>query len=80
MTRRSCSIYATVIVALIVVVALVVGIALAGAQVFQTMIHERLKKVSSCLYIRWSMSCSLLPHFYTLSQFRGFSFLLQTLH
>lgn len=51
MTRRSCAIYATVIVALIVVVVLIVGIALAGAQVFQTIIHERLKKVSCCLYI-----------------------------
>lgn len=50
MTRRSCAIYATVIVALIVVVILIVGIALAGAQVFQTLIHERLKKVSFCLY------------------------------
>lgn len=49
MTRRSCAIYATVIVALIVVVILIVGIALAGAQVFKTLIHERLKKVSFCL-------------------------------
>lgn len=49
MTRRSCAIYATVIGALTVVI-LIVGIALAGAQVFQTLIHERLKKVSFRLY------------------------------
>ncbi|CAG08122.1 unnamed protein product [Tetraodon nigroviridis] len=44
MTRRSCAIYATVVAALIVVVVLIAGIALAGAQFFQTLIHERLKK------------------------------------
>lgn len=51
MTRRSCTIYAIVIVALFVVVALIAGIALAGAQVFQTLIHERLKQVSCRLSI-----------------------------
>uniref|UniRef100_A0A3B5K0C9 Scavenger receptor class B, member 2a n=1 Tax=Takifugu rubripes TaxID=31033 RepID=A0A3B5K0C9_TAKRU len=41
MTRRSCAIYATGIVSAHL---LIVGIALVVAQVFQTMIHERLKK------------------------------------
>ncbi|XP_017267884.1 lysosome membrane protein 2a isoform X2 [Kryptolebias marmoratus] len=41
MTRRSCAIYATGIVC---VHLLIVGIALVVAQVFQTMIHSRLKK------------------------------------
>lgn len=43
MTRRSCAIYATGIVCAHL---LIVGIALVVAQVFQTMIHSRLKKVS----------------------------------
>uniref|UniRef100_A0AAQ4Q919 Scavenger receptor class B, member 2a n=1 Tax=Gasterosteus aculeatus aculeatus TaxID=481459 RepID=A0AAQ4Q919_GASAC len=43
MTRRSCCIYATGIVCAHL---LIVGIALVVAQVFQTMIHSRLKKVS----------------------------------
>lgn len=51
MTRRSCAIYATVVGALIVMVALIAGIVLAGTQAFQTMIHERLKKVSCCLFM-----------------------------
>lgn len=46
MTRRSCAIYATGIVSAHL---LIVGIALVVAQVFQTMIHERLKKVSGRL-------------------------------
>lgn len=43
MTRRSCAIYATGIVCAHL---LIVGIALLVAQVFQTMIHSRLKQVS----------------------------------
>lgn len=43
MTRRSCAIYATGIVCAHL---LIVGIALLVAQVFQTMIHNRLKQVS----------------------------------
>lgn len=43
MTRRSCAIYATGIVCAHL---LIVGIALVVAQVFQTMIHSRLKKVN----------------------------------
>ena len=46
MTRRSCAIYATGIVCAHL---LIVGIALVVAQVFQTMIHSRLKKVSTML-------------------------------
>lgn len=67
MTRRSCAIYATVVAALIVVVVLIAGIALAGAQFFQTLIHERLKKVSGRLWHRvcqWSRGLSFIPHFY----------------
>lgn len=43
MTRRSCAIYATGIVCAHL---LILGIALLVAQVFQTMIQERIKKVS----------------------------------
>lgn len=42
MTRRSCCIYVTGIVSAHL---LILGIALVVAQVFQTMIHERLKQV-----------------------------------
>lgn len=42
MTRRSCAIYATGIVCAHL---LILGIALLVAQVFQTMIQERIKKV-----------------------------------
>lgn len=42
MTRRSCCIYATGIVSAHL---LILGIALMVAQVFQTMIQERIKKV-----------------------------------
>ena len=42
MARRSCAIYATGIVSAHL---LVVGIVLLVAQVFQTMVHSRLKKV-----------------------------------
>lgn len=76
MTRRSCTIYATAIAALIVVVALIAGIALAGAQVFQTMIHERLKKVSCCLCILVSVIflavfTSTILHFVTIQGFQA---------
>lgn len=60
MTRRSCALYATGIVSAHL---LIVGIALVVAQVFQTMIHERLKKVSDCL------DSLVTFHFVT---FRGF--------
>lgn len=46
MTRRSCAIYATGIVCAHL---LIVGIALLVAQVFQTMIHSRLKQVRHLL-------------------------------
>lgn len=46
MTRRSCAIYATGIVCAHL---LILGIALLVAQVFQTMIQERIKKVSLLL-------------------------------
>ena len=74
MTRRSCAIYATGIVCAHL---LIVGIALVVAQVFQTMIHSRLKKVS---WTRsWPWTCpgvmSLSPFhalFRHLSHLRGF--------
>lgn len=78
MTRRSCAIYATVIVALIVVVALIAGIVLAGAQVFQTIIHERLKKVSCCLCFLVSVTLRAAVFASTFLHF--VSFLLQMLH
>lgn len=76
MTRRSCAIYATGIVSAHL---LIVGIALVVAQVFQTMIHERLKKVSFRLYVLVSVmsrviSASTFLHFVT---FRGFNVILQ---
>lgn len=75
MTRRSCAIYATGIVCAHL---LIVGIALVVAQVFQTMIHSRLKKVSrsgnSLTVIKLDGFSDCLafhtsPH---LSQFNGF--------
>lgn len=82
MTRRSCTIYAIVIVALFVVVALIAGIALAGAQVFQTLIHERLKKVSCCLSILVSVMTRAVftTTFLHSTQFRTFNFPLRVLH
>lgn len=62
MTRRSCAIYATGIVCAHL---LILGIALVVAQVFQTMIHSRLKKVSLLLYCLFTftrfINCFLLP-------------------
>lgn len=52
MTRRSCAIYATGIASALF---LIVGIVLVVAQFFQTIIHERLKKVSCCLYLLMSV-------------------------
>lgn len=76
MTRRSCAIYATGIVCAHL---LIVGIALVVAQVFQTMIHSRLKKVScsgnslSVMKLNGFSDCLAFhtspPH---LSQFKGF--------
>lgn len=69
MTRRSCAIYATGIVCAHL---LIVGIALVVAQVFQTMIHSRLKKVS-CTFLTWEwFQCFPSFHsFFQLSHLRG---------
>lgn len=74
MTRRSCAIYATGIVSAHL---LIVGIALVVAQVFQTMIHERLKKVSGRLEAhvsvvsRVSFASTFLSHFGVLTLICG---------
>lgn len=48
MTRRSCAIYLTGAVSAQL---LILGIALVVSQLFQTLIHDRLKKVNCVLYI-----------------------------
>lgn len=58
MTRRSCAIYATGIISAHL---LIVGIALVVAQVFQTMIHSRLKQVTVTNTVRFLIFCTFFP-------------------
>lgn len=67
MTRRSCAIYATGIVCAHL---LIVGIALLVAQVFQTMIHNRLKKVSVVSSFP-PLSFTTLTPFHSVSSFKA---------